>query len=650
MVPSTATVRRMRSRSTLGARLRTARGRAFVGRTAERELFRQAVTAQGEPPFTVLHVHGPGGIGKSALLRMFAGSAEGAEVVRLDGRAVAPDRDAVRAAVAPLRTTARRGVLLVDTYELLAPLDAWIRDDLLPGLPPDVVVVLAGRHPPAPGWTADPGWRELVRVLPLAPLPPAESAQLLGSSSPRVLAFCSGYPLALALAREIGADAVPERLTAPDVVGELVGRLVDVAPGREHRRALQVAAWARVTTEALLREVLGVDDAGALFDWLRAQPYVESGPGGVHPHDVVREVLVADLRWRDPDTTAALLAALRRSVLAAARSGREGPRGRAILDLLFSFRHDPVARAFFDWDAFGAVPGEPYRPGDRAGVEALLVRHAGAEGAVPLRRWLDEQPAAFTVCRDGDAVRGVAVWLALHEAAPAAVAADPVAAAAVTWAGSTAGDVMMMRFLADRDAGEGPSPAFDAAAVGHLRHVLTRPGLDADFCVTTDPDGLGPFFRHIGYAHELDVPVGDRSCAVFCRDWRRPPARSIWSGLTAPRTAPVTPADIRTALRDLHRPDLLARHPLAADGGPDALRARLLGAVEGLRTDPRDDRLHRVLDRTYLRPAPTQERAAEVLGLPFSTYRRHLGAAIARVATALHGGRGQEVDRERPGE
>jgi hypothetical protein len=37
---------------------------------------------------------------------------------------------------------------------------------------------------------------------------------------------------------------------------------------------------------------------------------------------------------------------------------------------------------------------------------------------------------------------------------------------------------------------------------------------------------------------------------------------------------------------------------------------------------------HRVLDRTFVRPAPTQEAAAEVLGLPFSTYRRHLAAAV----------------------
>ena len=40
-------------------------------------------------------------------------------------------------------------------------------------------------------------------------------------------------------------------------------------------------------------------------------------------------------------------------------------------------------------------------------------------------------------------------------------------------------------------------------------------------------------------------------------------------------------------------------------------------------------------NRTYLRAAPSQEAAAEVLGLPFSTYRRHLGRAVDQLTEAL---------------
>ena len=36
-----------------------------------------------------------------------------------------------------------------------------------------------------------------------------------------------------------------------------------------------------------------------------------------------------------------------------------------------------------------------------------------------------------------------------------------------------------------------------------------------------------------------------------------------------------------------------------------------------------------------MRPAPNQEAAAELLGLPFSTYRRHLSQGVQRVVAWL---------------
>ena len=100
---------------------------------------------------------------------------------------------------------------------------------------------------------------------------------------------------------------------------------------------------------------------------------------------------------------------------------------------------------------------------------------------------------------------------------------------------------------------------------------------------------------------------------------------------------------VRQALRDLHRPDLLARNPLvrtrlvADAGSADAttLAALIRQAVDALAADPRDDRLHRAVDRTYVRGARTQEAAAAVLGVPFSTYRRHLTRGVDRVVDLL---------------
>jgi hypothetical protein len=68
-------------------------------------------------------------------------------------------------------------------------------------------------------------------------------------------------------------------------------------------------------------------------------------------------------------------------------------------------------------------------------------------------------------------------------------------------------------------------------------------------------------------------------------------------------------------------------------------------APDSLRGAPRDEKLYRALLRTYFEPAATQELAAELLDLPFSTYRYHLAGGIARVTEwlwqrELHGSEG----------
>ena len=86
---------------TFGARLRRARRRRFVGRAGELELFRAAVEGP-EAPWGVLFVHGPGGVGKTALLQAFAEAAEDAGVPgwRLDLRGLEPSPPGFLAAVA----------------------------------------------------------------------------------------------------------------------------------------------------------------------------------------------------------------------------------------------------------------------------------------------------------------------------------------------------------------------------------------------------------------------------------------------------------------------------------------------------------------------------------------------------------------------
>jgi hypothetical protein len=107
---------------------------------------------------------------------------------------------------------------------------------------------------------------------------------------------------------------------------------------------------------------------------------------------------------------------------------------------------------------------------------------------------------------------------------------------------------------------------------------------------------------------------------------------------------------VKAALRDLRDIRRLSTNPLlrsrvvraaaahaAADGTAvtEALRGLIGQAAASLRDNPREADLYRVIDRTFVRPAPTQERAAEMLGLPFSTFRRYRNRGVQHIVRWL---------------
>jgi hypothetical protein len=679
---------------TLGDLLASRRRRRFVGRASEMELFRFALDS-AEPPFSLLYVYGPAGIGKTCLLDVFAGLAAdvGASVVRLDGRDLLPSPPAVldalrgvlrvpdgEGAIVGLSDTGRL-VVLLDTYERLGPLDDWLRSGLLPRLPAAAVTVVAGRTPPSSAWRADSAWRDLLRVVSLRNLSPQESRQYLQACGvdpvrhDQLVEVTHGHPLGLSLLADVvarGGETAADPLT-PDLVGTLLRRFVEVVPSALHRRALDVCALARVTTEALLRKVLRLEDAHELFAWLRELSFVESGPEGLFPHDLARDALEADLRWRDPEAYKRVFRGVRAHIHGRLMASQGHEQQRAIFDEKFLFRHLPGILSPVDWDAWGQHYPELARSGDREPILDLVLAWEGEESAAIAARWWELQPEGFFVVRGQDgAVSGFLVLVDLTRVSPQDIAADPGARAAWDHAQRHApprpGEaVTQSRFVIDREAYQGPSSTLNATPILTMQRYLRTPNLAWDFLTLAEPERWDDYFAaaDLPRAAGADFVVGDHRYGLFAHDFRRVPV-DAWLELVTERAlsqdaAPPPPIaqpqllvlsqpefdqSVRQALRDLRRADLLARNPLlrtrlvrdrAGTREPSAavLETLVRAAVDTLREHPRDDKLLRAVDRTYVHPAATQERAAAALGLPFSTYRRHLTQGVDRVVAWL---------------
>jgi hypothetical protein len=679
----------------LADRLGALRDKYFVGRAAELVVFCSALDREAaEHPVALLFVHGPGGVGKSVLLRQFGriARAAGGSPISLDARDLEPSPaaflSALRAAqglgsdAAPLEALARqrRPILLIDTYEQLTPLDTWLRELFLPQLPDAALVGLAGRNPPSAAWRADPAWSELAQVLPLRNLLPRDSREYLHARGlpetqhAAVLEFTHGHPLALSLLTNLlvndgSRPFRPEH--APDTIRTLLERFIDRVPSQAHWRALAVCAHARVTTEPLLADVLGPDEAPELFSWLRELPFVEQGHLGLFPHDLAREVLDADLRWRDPQSYRDLHARIRSSLISRLRASLVLEHQSAYFDFLYLARHGAISKAYYDWASFGHLYAEVAAPQDHADIVSLVRRHEGDASACIAEYWLRRQPGDFVVFREASQqIAGFAAALVLELVTPEDLAADPALVTAWQYVAQRGplrpGErIMLHRFFVGRDAYQDTTIHNMVAMVATLRW-LTTPRLAWAFPIVAEAPRWAPMFDAVRFwrAEEADFTVGGHRYGAFAHDWRTDPVEG-WvevkaaldqGGDSAEQGRLVTPAPlevlsqpdfeaaVRQALRDYHRPVLgtnpLVRSRLAfehAGGMPSAASLRVLigEAAAELRGSPKSEKLYRALACTYLEQIATQELAAERLGLPFNTYRYQLAAAVKCVVDTL---------------
>ncbi|HLG39224.1 MAG TPA: ATP-binding protein, partial [Chitinophagaceae bacterium] len=195
----------------------------FVGRQKELRFF-EALLKEEEPSFHLLYIYGPGGQGKTTLLKQYADLCKESSVpfLQMDCRYIESHPDSFKqlfGAVSPFSDNAdaitaidnHKGnvVLMIDTFEKLKPLDDWLRMEFLPELPGNVITVISGRSQLSTNWKTDPGWQSILKTFSLQELTHDESKLLLSRRNipdeqiQRIVSYTHGNPLALSIVADM---------------------------------------------------------------------------------------------------------------------------------------------------------------------------------------------------------------------------------------------------------------------------------------------------------------------------------------------------------------------------------------------------------------------------------------------------------------
>ena len=673
--------------------LQQQRKRNFVGRQKEISFFEQLLREK-EPSVHLLYIYGPGGQGKTTLLKRFADLCKESFIpfIQLDCRYIESHPDSFRhafQAASPFASDiitdsiddhAGNVILLIDTYEKLKPLDDWLRVEFLPELPANVITVISGRAHLSVNWKTDPGWQGITTIFALQELSDEESIQLLSQRNippeqlKRIVSYTHGNPLALSIVADMFVqrkDRQFDPLDSPDVMKTLLEQFVHEVPSPAHKAALELCSLVYVTTEKLIEEVLGAQMANELFNWLTTLTFIEKTPAGIYPHDLARDAIAAEMHWRNPDWYRHLHIKTQHYFIARLLK-QIGERQREVLfGLIFLHRMNPAVKPFFEFQESGSTWQDKIKIDDRKHLVDMVKKYEGDKAGDVFSKWLDHQAADIWIFRDAEKTpAGFVLKINLEKIN--AETHDPVVNSLLPYKQEWKigeGELMtVFHSWMSRDHYQNVSGVQSAIFLGIVQWYFTQ-GLAVSMLRCVNPE----FWQEIlNYADlhrvsALDHELNEQSYGWYMHDWRqRPPL--VWLELmgkreineedtaslqSQPSPTVLTEQDftesIHEALKHLKNPKKIIGNPLlnsrfvqrlneqeaTAINLALALVDKLTGAIASLENSPKDESLHRVLHRTFINPVGSQEQTADFLYMSFSTYRRQVKKGIEKIADIL---------------
>jgi len=608
----------------------------FVGRVGELDFFDALLV--NETDVSVVYLSGPGGIGKSALLREVARRARthGYSVAWLEGRDLPPFPEVVSAALADV-VDAERPLIIIDSFELVSSLEGHLRHIVMPGLPERAVVIISSRVRPSRSWF-EGGWDTVVTARQLEGLSAPEMQQLASNLGVAEWAIADlvqrseGSPLAVAVAAATGLTG-----SLADVADRLLGDEVNT----DRFRTLSVAALARVTTPGLLAAVLTDQDTDESYKWLADRSFCEPLAGGVALHSLVAKAVLDSLRRRDPAGEAALR---RRIADALYRRAVDGQ-----FSLSSDLQHlvtDPTVRWGYSLDIASRYSIDAVNERDIQQIGAVLHSIGMDEWWAITEVFFRQHPECCGVARNPSGEVGGYFVAVTPSQAPTAAENDVLLGPWLQHAREVlrTDSAVLWREAVDLTGELGEITALLGAG-GLVGSGVSNPRYGYLPISPIIPAALR-FSEALGATHvpELDVVAygmnlechivdfGPRGVLGAQRDW-------VYreTGAAPPIDVPATePADLLRLLRD---PAAMAQGPAWLGDRPSekmaSARALVAEAITVFGPSRSDVLAREIIELAYLDEAEPHEAIARRLNLSRSAYFRRLQAATARIADEL---------------
>ncbi len=513
---------------TIADLLRRGRRTALAGRDAELNLLRQLASDDGP---VVAYVHGPVGIGKSALLAAFETwlAGENHPCIRIEAGEIEPRPEAIVAAIAGalghpttytselaahlVATLADRPTVImvddVDTWRLAA---SWLRMELVPAMPASTRFVFAGATAPPAQWSAEYAQYFLDMWLGNLSREASDAAVAEAGLEPSVAAriwqLTGGHPLGLRMAIHAARVSTLDTVRA---AGELANAIMHAIGDQELRRATEACCIVRRASRALVSAILDTPEPVplSLLEAVEALPFATRDEEGIYIAEPVRQCVVDWMSGVEAERYMAWRSTAANWILGQLRGVSGAGRWRYMADLLHLLEEPVLRNAFFPTDA-PAPPVEPARQDDFPAILALAEQRNGPDERACIEAWTRRLPHRFSVARGDDgAVLAFYAFARQDDPIAGLASLDPLFA---LWqqhlsAHPVDGEVLFVRQMSAR--GVAPLPPERVACVLDLkRNYIERWGLARIYSYATGVESDGVLMARLGFKPLEGAPSG----------------------------------------------------------------------------------------------------------------------------------------------